>query len=1529
MGRVARVSLAAALWGVVGLCALSASVLYHAGLPITREIVRRTLQDFLSGEMSGELRIGRIDELGTDRVVVRHVQVFDPDGVRVAVGDRVVLVPDLAAARQGVLRFASARLSGGTVRLIDGRGGLSTFILAFEPADRTPSTLPPLHAIVDGMAIEHVTLYGDVLGLEGLRVEDLRATGRLEVERQVAVSVFSATGRVVRPFPFTGHVDHFDAEIHTDVARGLRIHARGRTERADGPGDVLSVNVSFRQPDGAAEDAPQELHVLVHGSPARARLLSELGFDWGRLFTGHIDGYYRLRGPVDDLTMGLWAETSGGHVAMTGRIHEGRVSVEGRSDGVDLARIVTDAPNLRVGGRARLEVDATQEGAPPGLHLEIEPFVWDRWAVPTFTVDGAIEEDRVRVDRVEAPHANGGVTGSGVVGFDGRVDLHVRGRIPQIAADPNIRRLVPGARGSLSGDVHVVAGGSEGSRFSLDGSATLGNLRYGPLSAQRLRFRGHAGGNTSRPAVRARIDGEAVTVWGYDLGAPDLEVTGGPRSYEASGTFTAPGDRQLTMHATVQAEGRRFIVDADRIEFAVGDRVWRGAAEHVDYDPNRSVEVRRVVLASGSQRLEAHGIYRIHGPEEIDAQLQDFDLEALRALMGPSAPDVAGRLDTHLSLSGDIERPTVILEGSLRQGTVLGISDITALYAFAYENGNLTVDGSVDLGDRGSFLLNGTGMIDPGIPDPMEALEGGIYDLQLTVEEVTLELARTMGRDRVPEMTGRVGGAVHMNGPIFAPSFEGNLTVPELGLPEWPTLGLATAFTYDNGVLVVRVVTSDATGELADGEGSLVVDLANLIRNPDEVVASLESLPWRFSVRMPARLLSELPEPIRKRIPEAIHPVRAAVSGTFAGGGFQTRGDLHVNASWEGDVARLFCGGQAPHGTIDAHLEDGITRAEARAFLAGQRVAQIQASAETPVDEWLAAADVPDMPAVSARGFLNNAPMHSLPGLCRFARGPLTATFQTEGLFTDAPHARVELHSPSVQIVRTSPVRVDVEMAIRDGAIDANGTIAGWSGERADVTARFPIAWDGASPFPRGADGDVELRADFESAPIAPFLAWMPQLDEVSGYMAGRLEALGTLDRLRAEGEVEVHDGYLEIAGLGQHLTDVGGTVVLHGNWAELRGVTARDGDGRIAINGGVGFDGYRPARARLSLNMSPFPVRQEGTLMATLTGQASVQADLVTEGADVHVAVQRLSVRLSDDASRSVQSLESHPDIIVLGEEPDEVVDDAPYPIRIRVDARAPFWVRRTDFAAQVRAEIDALWIDPDLLIGGYLEIRRGFFDVFGKRFDVDRGTMNFTRQPELNPEVNLVATHTLRAPANTHVTVTVTGTLNTPGIDFSTDHPSCMTRPEVIQLLITGSCERSDQASSLDQAQVEGQAMSFLAGALAGLGTLWARGELGELLPDIAIESGDQAFRSTRIRAGFRADDFIPVFLRDWVHGAYVEGQLAAEPGTAESGAEPSAGSAVTGGFMLELQFPHSFVGTLRYQAPSSAGLDVTWEP
>ena len=110
---------------------------------------------------------------------------------------------------------------------------------------------------------------------------------------------------------------------------------------------------------------------------------------------------------------------------------------------------------------------------------------------------------------------------------------------------------------------------------------------------------------------------------------------------------------------------------------------------------------------------------------------------------------------------------------------------------------------------------------------------------------------------------------------------------------------------------------------------------------------------------------------------------------------------------------------------------------------------------------------------------------------------------------------------------------------------------------------------------------------------------------------------------------------------------------------------------------------------------------------------------------------MSNMSVALPEETPGRVQALQRHPEILFddeperepgAEEEQEPRARDEGTELRARIDATRPFWVRRTDFAIQLAADLLLVVDERGSRLSGQVDVRRGFFELLGKRFDVAR---------------------------------------------------------------------------------------------------------------------------------------------------------------------------------------------------------------
>jgi hypothetical protein len=832
------------------------------------------------------------------------------------------------------------------------------------------------------------------------------------------------------------------------------------------------------------------LSIDVRAEQVETETLRALRYDFVPELTTPMTGTLSLRGPVGDLVFASSIDTLAGHADLLGRTQAGvgaHVTVYTR-DGLKLDQVWQGAP--AVTARGLLRVDASEAELHPRLHFEIEPLLYDRFAIPGFELDGALLDDGMRIDAMRARSKTATLEGTGTISREGALDVKLRAHFRNIGDDENLQRLVPSARGGLDADLTVRTTGLGTDFVHARGRLALTRFQYEDIGADRLVLSGFVHGQTARPQANLRVEGRALRVGSYVLGDPRISLKGGPRVYAAKGQFDADGRRTFDVDATITAEANGFLVEAGSIEVAVGQGSWRGALSGLRLRDDGVFELGQLRLASKSQRLEAKGVIRMRGPDELDAQLQDFDLAVVRALIGEQFLLDSGRADATIVLRGDVRDPVLDVQGALRGGSVLGITDVNALFLVRYAHGALEADGEVDLGGQGIVQLRGEGSVDARLRDPIEALRLGRYDLELLSEDLDLTLAPQLEERGIE---GRLGGTLRWKGSIDAPEASGRLTIRELVLPGVSPIDVSFNGGYLGDRLRVDVALSDARGPLLSMGGGLALDGEALRKGPEAVLRRLAKGPWTLRGQSTSRRLDAMPQPLRDAAP---YPALVAATFDLTRDGAGTHGSLALDVRWADDLVGSRCkSGARPSMTVSGTLQDGNADLDVSAMVGTSPIGRFAIALRADVERWLDTGHFEVPTLARANGRLETQSLESLPYLCELGDGDFAADVRLDcsagaepkfelamrGTLKPTTNATGSLASAALRSCARDPQRFDLDLDAQGSQATTRGDVRGCGGGATTLAGRLPIEWASYYLLPwfdQARDVDVALTFD-------------------------------------------------------------------------------------------------------------------------------------------------------------------------------------------------------------------------------------------------------------------------------------------------------------------------------------------------------------------------------------------------------------------------------------------------------------------
>ncbi|MBW3660167.1 MAG: translocation/assembly module TamB domain-containing protein [Gemmatimonadetes bacterium] len=377
--------------------------------------------------------------------------------------------------------------------------------------------------------------------------------------------------------------------------------------------------------------------------------------------------------------------------------------------------------------------------------------------------------------------------------------------------------------------------------------------------------------------------------------------------------------------------------------------------------------------------------------------------------------------------------------------------------------------------------------------------------------------------------------------------------------------------------------------------------------------------------------------------------------------------------------------------------------------------------------------------------------------------------------------------------------RIEGQFAYEDLVAEVDLTVTTpVEGHHLVATGRLPIDLSLVGGVDRLPERPVDLVIRGENTDLSLLAAVVPGLRDLSGPVNLRVEITGTSQNPRFEGVATIADGAMTIPASGVRYGGIQGTVRFNNDRIVVEEIRGTDRErGTFEIQGEIAMQNLRFGQLDLEASVRELTVidqnRQDVQVNADLTLTGTTDQPVVRGRVVVDEAIYRLPER-------------TRKDVIDLDEA--VVYVDIPGAVARDTLERSPSLWTRTRLDLEVEVTDDAILqssnarieIAGDLsllkpagssmpTLSGTLEVRRGFYEEFGRRFTIEGGNVFFYGTPEINPGLHVVATRTIEGVegvGDVQVRVTVGGTVRNPTIDL-TSTPA-FDKSEIISLALFG---------------------------------------------------------------------------------------------------------------------------------------------
>ncbi|WP_221932524.1 translocation/assembly module TamB domain-containing protein [Carboxylicivirga sp. M1479] len=325
---------------------------------------------------------------------------------------------------------------------------------------------------------------------------------------------------------------------------------------------------------------------------------------------------------------------------------------------------------------------------------------------------------------------------------------------------------------------------------------------------------------------------------------------------------------------------------------------------------------------------------------------------------------------------------------------------------------------------------------------------------------------------------------------------------------------------------------------------------------------------------------------------------------------------------------------------------------------------------------------------------------------------------------------------------------------------------------------------------------------------------------EANGVFNGTLEANGTFSKPQFFGQVKIEDGRLTDQKQGIYYNEMFGQVSFMDNKVFVDTVKISTEDGYFASDGYIEFDSTlisgKLIATDIKSDIKNFHAIQHKNSDINISGNPYYKSE---EGEDPlfggRITVNRSVFNLSDliKTDEQAQYDENEPLLLVaihqndssymLAEEIEEKEKSAfmkELKGRLRIDIPRSAWLKGDDMNIEIAGDLDIAKTTDYFELFGDVEVVRGHYILYGRKFNIDVGVITFMGGEKPDPRLDISASYTFRGSDKEkhELTLSVTEYLSEPRILFYLDD-NPISQSDAVSIMIFG--------KTMDELSYDGQ--------------------------------------------------------------------------------------------------------------------------
>jgi autotransporter translocation and assembly factor TamB len=368
-------------------------------------------------------------------------------------------------------------------------------------------------------------------------------------------------------------------------------------------------------------------------------------------------------------------------------------------------------------------------------------------------------------------------------------------------------------------------------------------------------------------------------------------------------------------------------------------------------------------------------------------------------------------------------------------------------------------------------------------------------------------------------------------------------------------------------------------------------------------------------------------------------------------------------------------------------------------------------------------------------------------------------------------------------------------------------------------------------------------------------------VEKIAGEVSLDVRARGSVKQPDLRGMFRLSDGNARIVPLGVDINAIAAAGSLDSRSVTVREISARAKDGEIKGSGSLALKSdYDIGGFKLSLTAQRWPAIETQRYQLKIAGNLDVQGTLAAPKVTGQVTATEGSLR--PDLAFLEQSkvpLKRDETIVIVknngaagqpvsqaqqraGSTDDGFFKNAS--LDLMLQAPGNVWIRHPDLVSELSGNIRATKRpERDIDLTGRIDTVRGWLNFQGRRFQLTRGTIQFTGGDKINPALDIVAQYRL---PEYQVDVAIGGTTEKPSLTLASQPR--LEQADILALLLFG--RPINALSRNEQGSLQQSAMNITSGYVAGKIASSVSGALG--LDSLGVDIREVDFSGGKVGFG-----------------------------------------------------------------------------